>query len=97
MKRVFGLRMLAAMKMRSCSDFVIPITLTGLQALSVRDADHGLDRIVVFLDRAHDVLGAEAVGEDRLDGKVLAGRHLLQRRGIDHDVGVAQHRCDDVA
>ncbi len=50
--------------------------------------------IVVLLDRAHDVMGTEAVGHDGLTGKVLAGGNLLQRRRVDHDVGVLDGRAD---
>ncbi len=35
MKRVSGMVTLAETKMRSCSALVMPITFTGLQALSV--------------------------------------------------------------
>ena len=80
--------------MRSWIALVMPITLTGLQALSVEIADDGLDRQPMLADRADDVLGAEDVRLHRLEREVLAGRHLLQRGGVEDDVGVAQRRAD---
>ena len=35
--------------------------------------------------------GAEDVGLDRLEGVVLAGRHLLHRGGVDDDVDAASN------
>ena len=79
------------MMMRSWSAFVMPITLTGLHALSVLDADHASRRgRRGSRDRAHDVRRARCtLVRDRLRREVLAGRHLLQRRGVEDDVGVA--------
>ena len=82
--------------MRSWMAFVMPITLTGLQALSVEMPTTVSTGQPVLLDRADDVLGALDVGLDRFPGEVLAGGHLLQRRRIDDDVGVAQGRGDAV-
>ena len=63
-----------------------------LAGLVGRDADHRLDRQTVLTDGADDVLGADDVRLHRLEGKVLARRHLLERGGVEDDVGVAQRR-----
>ena len=59
-------------------------------------ADDGLDVPAVLADRCDDVGSTAAVGRDRLLGEVLAGRYLLERSGVDDDVGVAD-RTHDVA
>ena len=55
-----------------------------MAALSVLRRDHLLH---VAVDRRIDhVLGADHVGLDHFEGVVFGRRHLLQRRGVDHDV-----------
>ena len=88
--------MLAWMKTRSWMALVMPITLTGLQALSVEmpttvSTGSSCSRIArtMFSGPAMFVVHG-------LEREVLAGRHLLERRGVEDDVGVAQRRGDAV-
>ena len=67
---------------------VMPITLIGLHALSVEMPMTASTCAARRDDGPHQRVGAEHVGLHRLDREVLAGRHLLERRGVDHDVGV---------
>ena len=75
--------LLAATKSLSDASLVAPYRLIGLAALSV-------DSAITLLDLAGErgvdhVLGAEDVGLDALERVVFGGRHLLQRRRVDHD------------
>ena len=88
--------MFAWMKMRSWIALVMPMTLTGLHALSVETPTTVSTGKPMLLDRADDVLRALDVGPDGFVREVLAGRHLLQRGGVDDDVGVAQRGSDAV-
>ena len=45
-------------------------------------------------DRAHDVLRADGVRHESLDGVVLAGGDLLHRGGVEDNVGPLQQRND---
>ncbi len=59
------------------------------------ERDHALHAAV---DRCLDhVLRAEDVGLDRLERVVLAHRHLLERRGVDHHVDVLHRTVEAVA
>ena len=40
-----------------------------------------------------DVLGAEDVGLDAFDRVVFGRRHLLQRRGVNHEIDAASSPC----
>lgn len=44
------------------------------------------------LNGGDDVVGPGYVGADRLEGEILAGRHLLHRGGVDDDIDVAQRQ-----
>ena len=68
----------------------MPITFTGLQALSVVTPTTVSTAELLLADRADEVLGAEDVRLDRLERLVLAGRDLLQRGRVEDDVGTAQ-------
>ena len=61
--------------------------MTALSVLSAIVSGH-----VVLDRRGDDVLGADDVRLDGLERVVLAGRHLLQRGGVDDDVDAA-HRA----
>ena len=66
-----------------------PYRLIGLRGLVGRQRDDLLD--VGRQRRLDDVLGAVDVGLDALHRIVFGRRHLLQRRGMDHEVD-AVHR-----
>ncbi len=88
--------MLAWMNTRSWMALVMPITLTGLQALSVEmPMTVSTGRSCSWMARTM-FSGAADVRRDRLEGEVLAGRHLLEGGGVEDDVGAAQDRGDAV-
>ena len=68
----------------------MPITLIGLQALSV-DTPITVSRALRAAHRADEVLGAEHVRGGGLAGEVLAGGHLLHRRRVEDDVDAFEH------
>ncbi len=74
----------------------MPITLTGLQALSVEMPTTVSTGSAVLADRADDVLRPADVGLHRLEGEIFAGGHLFERGGVEHHVGFPERRGDGV-
>ena len=68
----------------------------GLARLVGRDADDEFDGQAVLAHGADDVLRAEDVCLHGLEGEVLARRNLLEGRGVEDGVGVAQCGRDAV-
>ena len=68
--------------------------IDGLARLIGRNADDQFHPSGTFGDRADDVLRTADVRLDRLEGKILAGRHLLQGRCIEDDVRFADRDRD---
>ena len=71
------------------AEFRGAVEVDGVDGLVGAQAEHLFDAAVD--GRIDDVLRAVDVGLHGLAGVVFAGRHLLQRGGVDHDVDAA-HR-----
>ena len=82
--------MFAWMNTRSWIALVMPITLTGLQALSVEmPMTVSTGSSCSWMARTM-FSGPPMLVVHRLEGEVLAGRDLLERGGVEDDVGAAQ-------
>ena len=71
------------------------VEVDGAGGLVGREGDHALHAAVD--GRLDHVLRAEDVGLDGLERVVLAHRHVLERRGVDHHVDALHRAVEPVA